>query len=323
GAIVTGFSLKPATTPHHFGLLDLSLKSVISDIRDRDAVAKAMAKAKPDLVFHLAAQALVKEGYQTPVETFEANVMGTVHVLEAARNQPSLKGVVIVSSDKCYEIPDDPRALKETDPLGGYDPYSASKGCTEIVTSAYCRSFFDGGKIAGARAGNVIGGGDWAPNRLIPDLVTGAFRNEITLLRSPSAVRPWQHVLDPLSGYLLLGQRLLSSGQCGGESWNFGPSEGQTLKVKDMVAMLKTHLPAITIKTEAETAFHEAAYLALDCEKAAKQLSWKSVLSAAESVSWTAAWYQSFYKDHRVRSRDQLTDYIELASQRQHPWALS
>ena len=239
GAQVTGYALDPPTEPSLFGALDLASRMghVVADVRDRSRLAAEVVAAQPSVIFHLAAQAIVRRAYAEPAETFETNVMGTVNVLEAARACPSVRAVVIVTSDKCYQNHEADQAFRETDPMGGRDPYSASKGCAELVTAAYRDSFFaDGAAVASVRAGNVIGGGDWAADRLIPDAARALAGGDAVIVRNPDAIRPWQHVLEPLSGYLELGARLLEAGQRFAGAWNFGPTDaGEDREVRWVV----------------------------------------------------------------------------------------
>ena len=232
GARVTGYALAPPTDPHFFGITRVgkSVRSMIGDILDRQSLAQAFAESQPEIVFHLAAQPIVRLSYQDPVSTYMTNVMGTVGVLEGVRAAPGVRAVVVVTSDKCYENPEWHWGCREVDPMGGHDPYSSSKGCTELVVSAYRRSFFTAARpgstqvaLASARAGNVIGGGDWARDRLIPDVVRAVLAGQSTVIRNPSAIRPWQHVLESLSGYLELAERLHAGDARFQSGWNFGP----------------------------------------------------------------------------------------------------
>ena len=233
GAQVTGYALDPPTTPNLFDLARVGegITDLRSDVNEADRLGAAVAAARPDIILHLAAQALVRASYDEPVGTFATNVMGTIHLLEAVRKSPTVRAVVVVTSDKCYENRDWDRGYREDDPLGGFDPYSASKGCTELVSAAYRRSFFDGQRVATARAGNVIGGGDWARDRLIPDLLRAFQAGRQATLRNPAATRPWQHVLEPLYGYLMLARRVWEGEESACAGWNFGPSEASTRSV--------------------------------------------------------------------------------------------
>lgn len=299
GAEVHGFALAPSTSPALFDVAGVArgMHSTLGDIRDLRAVQAAMAAARPDIVLHLAAQALVPHSYAEPVETFATNAMGTVHVLEACRHQPGLEAVVVISSDKCYENREQLWGYRENDPMGGHDPYSASKGCTELVVSAYRRSFLaeTGIPLASARAGNVIGGGDWTASRLVPDVLRAFAAGEAVVLRNPTAIRPWQHVLEPLSGYLLLAQRLVEQGQAHADGWNFGPDDSDARTVAWVVERLASGWGPDARWTAASTPqVHEAHTLKLDCSKARVQLGWHPRWRADEAVSRSLAWYQAW-----------------------------
>ncbi len=330
GAKVTGYSLQPPTEPNHFNLLNLDINSVIGDVRDINKLKQLFKEQKPEVVFHLAAQAIVRQSYVEPVETFASNIMGTVNVLEAAKACKSVRAVVIVTSDKCYENKEWLWGYRENDALGGYDPYSASKGCAEIVTNCWRNSFFnlkDYGKkhetlIASARAGNVIGGGDWAQDRLIPDIMRAVNQNEKVQIRNPHATRPWQHVLEPLSGYLLLGQKLLEGGKEYAEAWNFGPSENENVSVGEIVRQIKEIWPRINYEIHQITNQpHEAGMLRLDCSKARTQLQWFPVWAGKETIVKTAEWYRNFYESGKVLSMHHLNCYVESAKSKNFAWA--
>jgi len=330
GAQVTGYSLEPPTEPNHFRLLDLEIDSVIGDVRGAKQLQQVFRKAQPEIVFHLAAQSLVRPSYRDPVETFSTNVMGTIGVLEAARECGTVRAIVNVTSDKCYENREWPWGYREIDPVGGYDPYSASKGCAELVTQCWRHSFFnldDYGKthrtlLASARAGNVIGGGDWATDRLIPDLVRAASRNEVGTIRNPEATRPWQHVLESLSGYLLLGQMLLEGRREFADAWNFGPAEDGNATVREIADQAQRIWPAITFHSDAEAAqLHEAGMLRLDCSKARTRLRWAPVWKGKTAVEKTVRWYRAFYESGAVRSPDDLDSYVTEAKRCHLCWA--
>ncbi|MHC4394849.1 MAG: CDP-glucose 4,6-dehydratase, partial [Planctomycetota bacterium] len=260
GAKVVGYALGAPTSPSHYELLSPDCFSIIGDIRDGDKLEKVIEQEQPEIIFHLAAQPLVRQSYQEPAETFSTNIMGTVNLLNACRKFSAVRAIVVITSDKCYENQELERGYREDDAMGGHDPYSASKGCAEIVTSSYRRSFFPISKygkehttlLASARAGNVIGGGDWAQDRLIPDIVRAASKNETVFIRNPNAIRPWQHVLEPLSGYLMLGQKLLEGNIEFAQGWNFGPSEGDELTVETMVEQLQRHWDRIVYQRSEE-----------------------------------------------------------------------
>jgi CDP-glucose 4,6-dehydratase len=304
GARTTGFSLAPETSPSLFeqaGIAGLVAKSVVGDIRDRQILASAMAEATPDLVIHMAAQPLVRRSYREPVATWDTNVMGTVNVFEAVRQTPSVKAVVIVTTDKCYENNEWVWGYREIDKLGGHDPYSASKAASELVASSYRKSFMAtaGVLVGSGRAGNVIGGGDWSEDRLVPDAVRATSRNHPLVIRSPKATRPWQHVLDCLSGYLTLSQRLLVGDACAATAFNFGPEQTANLSVESLLAGLKSHWEAIewTLDPDAANAPHEAAFLYLDSAKAKAELDWRPRWDVDQALRATADWYRAHQAD--------------------------
>jgi CDP-glucose 4,6-dehydratase len=296
GAKVIGFALPPSTNP---SLFDLAIRprhceSVTGDIRDRSLVTSTFAGARPEIVFHLAAQALVGESYRDPVATFEANLMGTVHVLEALRTVDSLRAAVFVTSDKCYENLERETPYDEEARLGGRDPYSNSKACAELAIDCYRRAFYGGSRIASARAGNVIGGGDWSADRLIPDLVRAAANGSPIALRNPAAVRPWQHVLEPLSGCLRLAECLTRAEglDCAG-AWNFGPAETDSLTVSEIVERAQTIWGGEPLRPIAGTGgFKEAGLLRIDSTKALSRLGWRRRLPIDSGLAWTLDWYR-------------------------------
>lgn len=322
GAEVTGYSLQPPTEPNHFQLLKLDIKSVIGDIRNIDKLKQVFKEQKPDIVFHLAAQAIVRHSYIDPIKTFSSNVMGTINVLEAAREIETVRTIVNVTSDKCYENHEWTWGYREIDPLGGYDPYSASKGCSEIITGCWQNSFFnpkDYGKthhtlLASARAGNVIGGGDWAPHRLIPDIMRAIHQQEKVGIRNPQAARPWQHVLEPLSGYLILGQKLFEGEKHFAQAWNFGPSDEEIITVEEIAQKIKKIWPEMDYEiTQTFDQPHEADMLKLDCSKARRLLDWKPLWNSSETIHYTAEWYKEFYTNGNIVSFDQLKAYESKA----------
>ena len=301
GANVFGLSLAPDTNPSLSELVDIERRvtSVRQDIRDGGALRQSMQQFAPDIVLHLAAQALVQRAYDEPVLTYETNVMGTVHVLEAVRRTPSVRVVVVVTSDKCYENREWCWGYREVDHLGGYDPYSSSKACAELVTSAWRRSFLSKSEdgrhvaVATARAGNVIGGGDWATDRLIPDCIRALSDGRPVPVRNPGAMRPWQHVLDPLCGYLLLAERLWWDGNETADAWNFGPSINEVTPVSYIVErMVALWGDGGSYELANDTRPHEAGLLALDASKARLRLGWRPRLGIEEALSWTAQWYK-------------------------------
>jgi len=294
GAEVTGLAL-PAEDPSLFRQANVAslLDHIEGDIRDRDTVKAAVARARPQVVFHLAAQPLVRLSYEEPVETFETNVQGTVHVLDACRDQADLTAIVCVTSDKCYENREHVWPYRESDPMGGYDPYSASKGAAELVIAAYRRSFFQmGAGLASVRAGNVIGGGDWAVDRLIPDIVRAMVANEKPFIRSPDSVRPWQHVLEALGGYLMIAQRLAEGADWAATGWNFGPGEDDTRPVSWICDRMTKAWGAPGWTTADVPQPHEAKLLRLDCSKARSELGWRPALGLAEALDWIVEWHQ-------------------------------
>ncbi len=324
GAQVTGYALDPPTQPSLFAVARVAtgMTSHCADIRDLPKLQDSLQTASPEVVLHLAAQALVRQGYHDPVDTYATNVMGTVHLLEAVRYTPGIRAVIIVTSDKCYENREWVWGYRENDSLGGRDPYSNSKACAELATHSYREAFFNptrqgehGVAIASARAGNVIGGGDWARDRLIPDLLRAIAAGETPLIRSPHAIRPWQHVLEPLSGYLLLAERLHREGSALAGAWNFGPQEGDAKPVHWLVDCLTATWQGGSGTTnwrlDPWPQLHEAHYLKLDCTKARSQLGWQPRWSLAEAIKRLIAWHQAQADgaDMRERSIQDLRDY--------------
>lgn len=320
GTRVIGFSNGSPTEPSLFQLADIErdLHSIQGDIRDFSCLQSAIQAAQPDIVIHMAAQSLVRPSYAQPVETFATNIMGTVHLLEAARHCDSVRVLLNVTSDKCYENREWERSYQESDPMGGFDPYSSSKGCAELVTSAYRRSYFSGNgalSLASARAGNVIGGGDWAQDRLIPDVMRAFLAGQPVCIRNPKSIRPWQHVLEPLSGYLLLTEKLWHEGPAFAEGWNFGPNPSDIQPVGWVVEELARRWGSTaqwTLETAAQP--HEAKLLSLDCKKAAEHLGWQPRLSPSETLDWIAAWYLAYQRGESVRELclSQINDYQNL-----------
>lgn len=299
GAEVHGYALSPPTKTNLFeiaGVSEALFTDTRADIRDAERLSAVLKEAKPDIILHLAAQPLVRDSYRMPVDTFATNIMGTVNLLEAARIQPSVQAILVVTSDKCYANDDQGRAFKETDPLGGHDPYSASKACAELVSAAYERSFFAPEvTVATARAGNIIGGGDWAGSRLVPDCVRAVMSGQAVVLRYPQATRPWQHVLDAVSGYLVLGQKLLQYGAEYAGPWNFGPSPDATATVEEVASTVMGYLGGkVRVSDQSSTMDKEAILLQLDSTKAANELGWASPWSLERSLEETAAWYASW-----------------------------
>ena len=324
GAEVLGVSLPPQGEFSHFELLEKKRwQTVFCDIRDRENVAGIVREFQPDILFHLAAQPLVRLSYIESASTFDTNVTGTMNLLEALRQTPACRGALFVTSDKCYENREDGIPCVESDPMGGFDPYSASKGMAELLVNCYRRSFFADGNtlIASARAGNVIGGGDWAPDRLIPDLMRGAAAGKEAVLRNPDAVRPWQHVFEPLSGYLLLGARLFAGDKSAASAWNFGPADNGSLPVRKVVEILRKFYPGLKFRIEADAgAPHEAALLRLDCSKSFRELQWHGVWDINKTLEMTARWYAAFYEEQQILSMAMLDEYIRDAAEKGLIW---
>lgn len=303
GAKVVGYSLPPPTNPSLFEVARVAegMTSIEGDIRDLARLTAAMAEHLPEIVIHMAAQPLVRYSYQSPVETYSTNVMGTVNVLEAVRHTSTVKVVVSVTSDKCYENKEWPWGYRENEPLGGYDPYSNSKGCAELVTAGYRSSYFNpekyarhGVAIASARAGNVIGGGDWALDRLIPDMLRAIGRGEAVLIRNPGAIRPWQHVLEPLSGYLMLTEKLYTQGPAYAEAWNFGPYDVDAKPVGWIIERItQVWGQDAAWKLDDVLHPHEATYLKLDCSKARARLDWHPRWNIGQTIEKIVAWHKA------------------------------
>ena len=329
GAELLGVALPPEPgEPNHWELLELDVNSRFLDIRNAEELERTFREFRPEAVFHLAAQALVRPGYADPAATFAVNTSGVVNVLEACRKTEGVRAVVVVTSDKCYENRETRRRFREDDPLGGRDPYSASKGCAEIVAACYRQSFFSpdeyskhGVLLASARAGNVVGGGDWARDRLIPDLVRAAAAGRRAHLRNPEAVRPWQHVWEPLSGYLALGEKLLAGETRFSGAWNFGPSSKRGVTVREAAEIMAERWPEIEFTAAPlPDAPYEAKTLRLDCSKAAKELDWRGVWSARRALRYTADWYREFYEHGRATTAGQFKLYLDAAEKPEAAW---
>lgn len=318
GADVCGYALPSPTDPAHWDLLKLDMRSEEGDIRNAARLKEVFDSFKPEIVFHLAAQPLVRRSYREPDETFETNVTGTVRVLDACRASDTVRSIVNVTSDKCYENREWVWGYRENDPMGGYDPYSASKGCAELVAGAYRQSYFNPQMyeknhqilLASCRAGNVIGGGDWAEDRLIPDMMRSASKSEAVHIRNPKSTRPWQHVLDPLSGYLEVGQKLLEQDVSFGSAWNFGPENEGSLSVGQVAGLVQSCWPELSCEFGNGGEVHEAMLLSLDISKARHYLDWHPVWSATKSIERTVKWYRTFYEDGGLTTEADLSQYI-------------
>ncbi|MDP1558299.1 MAG: CDP-glucose 4,6-dehydratase [Nitrosomonas sp.] len=318
GAEVHGYALKPPTEPSFFVVAEVGkgmASTEIADIRDADKLRLAMQSASPEIVFHLAAQSLVRYSYVQPAETYAVNVLGTVNLLEAVRATPGVKAVVNVTTDKCYENREGVWGYRENEPMGGFDPYSSSKGCAELVTAAYRRSFLEsaGIALASARAGNVVGGGDWADDRLIPDIMRAITQGKSVNIRNPHAIRPWQHVLEPLSGYLLLAQKLYEQGALYAEGWNFGPSDEDAKPVQWIVEELTNAWgKGASWVLDGGDHPHEAHYLKLDCAKAKARLDWRPKWHLESTLGAIIDWNHAFQagKDMSVFSLGQIRQYV-------------
>jgi len=333
GAKVYGLSKDVPTQPSLFETLELGKKgdTTFADIRDLERVAQAVATCKPDFVFHLAAQSIVSSSYTDPVTTFSTNVLGTVHLLEALRKSGHNCTAVLITSDKCYDNVEWTWGYRENDRLGGKDPYSGSKGAAELAIKSYYHSYFKPGsplRLASARAGNVIGGGDWAQNRLVPDCFRAWSQGHAVQIRNPDSTRPWQHVLEPISGYLRLGEILSKKPHINGESYNFGPHAHQNHSALELLQELQKHwnfgAPKEVYSIVKSDTFHEAALLKLNCDKALNELRWEPTLNFADAAKLTSEWYDHFY-----RSRESIIDctemqirfYVERAHEKRRSWA--
>ena len=331
GAQVYGYALPPSTNPSLYALAKVAdaVESTFGDVRDAQTLTALVRRVQPEVVFHMAAQALVRASYADPAGTYATNVMGTVNLLEAVRQVGGVRAVVVVTSDKCYENREWLWAYREGEPLGGVDPYSSSKACAELVAQSWRQSFFapqryaeHGTVLASARAGNVIGGGDWASDRLIPDIVRAASVGQSVFIRNPLATRPWQHVLEPLSGYLTLGWRLLEGKAEFADGWNFGPSGDSNLTVDEVVKLSKKYWDKVEIEySNNPMDAHEANLLMLDCSKANKLMHWKPVWGIDDTISRTIGWYKEYYVMNKVNSTVDLADYVRQAADKHIVWA--
>ncbi|MGL4108632.1 CDP-glucose 4,6-dehydratase [Clostridium sp. LP20] len=330
GAELLGYSLEPNTEPSMFKLCNMenNITSVIGDIRDSEKLEKTIVEFKPDIIFHLAAQPLVRLSYRDPKNTYETNVIGTLNVYEAARKCSSVKAIVSITTDKCYENKEWSYGYREIDPMGGYDPYSSSKGCAEILTSSYRNSFFNelGVGIASTRAGNVIGGGDWAEDRLIPDFVRAVSKDETLFIRNPMATRPWQHVLEPLSGYLWLGASLLHDKEKFSSGWNFGPNYNDILSVEAILNLAISSWGKGRYDFDKSLQPHEANLLKLDISKAMAELKWQPVYNVEAAVKNTIDWYKKYYDnkfaDMKQFTINQIREYVQEANKKKILWSV-
>ncbi len=331
GAKVVGYSLEAPTNPNHIELLDLDIIPIIGDIRDLDKLNQVFSEYKPDIVFHLAAQPLVRLSYENPIETYETNVIGTLKVFEACRKN-NVKAIVNITSDKAYENKEWVWGYRENDPMGGYDPYSSSKGCADILASSYRNSFFNmkdykkthNTLLATCRAGNVIGGGAQAKDRLITDIMISISQNKKVSIRNPKATRPWEHVLEPLSGYLHIGQKLLEEKVEFAEAWNFGPSDEGSITVEEVVQNVKKHWNKIDYEINKDpNQLHEANLLKLDCSKAHILLKWKDVWDSETTFEKTVKWYKTYYEnDRKILTQNDLESYVADAKRKNIEWAI-
>lgn len=307
GAKVTGFALEPSTSPCLFEVAQVGkgMTSIIGDVRDGRILSRALQAAEAEIVVHMAAQPLVRHSYSHPVETYQTNVMGTVNILESVRASTSVKAVVVVTSDKCYENREWAWGYRESEPMGGHDPYSNSKGCAELVTAAYRASFFtDTVAVATGRAGNVIGGGDWAADRLVPDIIRSVANGQAVRIRNPDAIRPWQHVLEPLNGYLTLAEQLVTNGSKYAEGWNFGPGDDDTQPVNWIVEKLCAAWgDGASWQIDGVKGPHEAHYLKLDCSKARTYLKWRPAMRLETGIEKIVQWHKAH------RSGDNMHDF--------------
>ncbi|MDC3391610.1 CDP-glucose 4,6-dehydratase [Candidatus Thioglobus sp.] len=306
GCTVLGYALTPNSSPSLFDVakLNMLIDSKIGDIRDQGLLHESMVTFNPDILIHMAAQPLVRYSYNNPIETYEVNVIGTAKVLEVARSCKNLKAIINITTDKCYENVGFDKSYKETDPMGGYDPYSSSKGCAELVASAYRSSFFDdlGIGIASVRAGNVIGGGDWADDRLIPDILRSFQMTKPVLIRNPKATRPWQHVLEPLSGYLVLAQRLYYNNKKYSDGWNFGPKEQDVKPVSWILDKMLADFPGSSWGLDKDSNPHEAGFLKLDISKAEYKLGWRPLWKLSDTLNKIILWHNAWKNDEDMQA---------------------
>jgi CDP-glucose 4,6-dehydratase len=324
GASVKGYALNPPTSPSLFNEAKVGkvIDSQIGDIRDQNLLYESMTEFNPDILIHMAAQPLVRYSYDSPIETYEINVIGTAKVLEVARSCPNLKAIINITTDKCYENDGRSEGYREGDPMGGYDPYSSSKGCAELVASAYRRSFLkeQGIGLASVRAGNVIGGGDWADDRLIPDILRSFEKSKSVVIRNPKATRPWQHVLEPLSGYLILAERLYKNQEEYSEGWNFGPDEKDAKSVDWILNKMILKWPDSSWELDSSSNPHEADFLKLDISKAKSRLGWSPILELSQTLEKIINWHQAWVnkEDMQIICLSEIKEYTRNMNNENH-----
>jgi CDP-glucose 4,6-dehydratase len=330
GAELYGISISVPTEPSHFNLLNINFaRDIRVNVSDFSKVNEAIISIKPDYIFHLAAQALVSVSYEDPLQTFRTNVLGTLNILESLRKINHRCIAVIITSDKAYDNLEIKRGYHENDKLGGPDPYSGSKGSAELIINSYCRSFFqhsDNILVGVGRAGNVIGGGDWASNRIIPDVIRSIKNNEILKIRSPKATRPWQHVLEPISGYLALAINLTESSENNSEAFNFGPAFNNEYTVEQVLREIQGYLTNLKWEYENNNEFKESTLLKLDCEKALNKLDWKACLDFKETINFTSSWYLEYFRNkNKITSfsQNQIQEFITKAKSKEIKWAIN
>lgn len=314
GAKVTGYSLPPHTSPSHFQMLNAGYETITGDILDLNFLKSSFSKIKPDIVFHLAAQSLVRESYRDPIKTYQTNVIGTLNIFESARVTRSTGAIVNITTDKVYENKENNNAFREGDALGGHDMYSSSKACSEILTESYRQSFLGQTEIllASARAGNVIGGGDWGADRLIPDAMKATNESRKVAIRFPESIRPWQHVLEPLCGYLMLGEKLLQGKKEYASAWNFGPKISDCIAVKEVLGKVSSKWDLVKWEVDKNENPHEAQLLILDSSKAQNRLQWNPVWGLDLTIAKTVEWYREYYENNLLLTEIQLNDYAAL-----------
>jgi len=328
GANVKGVSLEPNTTPNHYSLLSLGIHTDFINISNYEKLKRSIKEFNPEIIFHLAAQPLVRLSYRETLTTYSSNVLGTVNLFECAKELNNLSAIINVTTDKCYENTEKIEGYSENDKLGGYDPYSASKACSEIITNSFRNSFFnvDSYKknhsllIASARAGNVIGGGDWSEDRLIPDIIKSSIINKSTIIRNPMAIRPWQHVLESITGYLILGQKLLQEKKEFSGAWNFGPQNNEFSTVNEITLKAKSIWPIISVVHEHNNTLHETKTLTLNSSKSRDKLNWNSVWTIDQTIDKTIHWYREYHENNKVVTYRQLEEYIKSAKTLNYIW---